>query len=135
MQNKFGENSVWVYEILRQDLYTVFNHVSEADSLTEGLTEVKVFFVQFQIQEVFLVIFITVKDKGTALAKSMLASKNLPKPITKASEGKHWIRVLAAELALRLKDAREISPNLWPKTIVLHARKGAKVLKNDTPFD
>jgi DNA polymerase eta len=54
----------------------------------------------------------------------MLASKNLPKPITKASEGYHWIRVLAAELALRLRDAREISPNLWPKTLVLHARKG-----------
>ncbi|KAF8907348.1 hypothetical protein CPB84DRAFT_1675032 [Gymnopilus junonius] len=88
MQSKFGENSVWVYEILR------------------GIDRSEV------------------KDKGSALTKSMLASKNLPKPITKASEGKHWIRVLAAELALRLKDAREMSPNLWPKTIVLHARKG-----------
>jgi len=58
----------------------------------------------------------------------MLASKNLPKPITKASEGHHWIRVLAAELALRLNDARQISPNLWPKTLVLHARKGAIIL-------
>ncbi|KAK0223092.1 hypothetical protein IW262DRAFT_1458102 [Armillaria fumosa] len=56
--------------------------------------------------------------------KSMLASKNLPKPITKPSEGHHWIRVLAAELALRLNDAREANPNLWPKTLVLHARKG-----------
>jgi len=54
----------------------------------------------------------------------MLASKNLPKPITNGAEGYHWIRVLAAELALRLNDARKISPNLWPKTIVLHARKG-----------
>jgi DNA polymerase eta len=54
----------------------------------------------------------------------MLASKNLPKPIKNASEGHHWIRVLAAELALRLNDARQESPNLWPKTIVLHARKG-----------
>jgi len=57
----------------------------------------------------------------------MLASKNLPKPITKLSEGHHWIRVLAAELALRLNDARQVSPNLWPKTLVLHARKGATI--------
>ncbi|KAH7927955.1 DNA/RNA polymerase [Leucogyrophana mollusca] len=64
-----------------------------------------------------------VKEKS-ALFKSMLASKNLPKPITKPSEGHHWIRVLAAELALRLNDAREIDPTLWPRTIVLHARKG-----------
>lgn len=73
-----------------------------------------------------------VKDKGTTLTKSMLASKNLPKPITNASEGYHWIRVLAAELALRLNDARQISPNLWPKTLVLHARKG---ICNYLPFD
>ncbi len=64
------------------------------------------------------------RTKVSALNKSMLASKNLPKPITKPSEGHHWIRVLAAELALRLNDAREMSPNLWPKTLVLHARKG-----------
>jgi DNA polymerase eta len=64
-----------------------------------------------------------VKDKK-AVVKSMLASKNLPKPITNASEGFHWIRVLAAELALRLNDARKTTPNLWPKTLVLSARKG-----------
>jgi len=57
--------------------------------------------------------------------KSMLASKNLPQPITKASEGQHWIRVLAAELALRLNDSRQANPHLWPKTLVLHARRGA----------
>ncbi|KAF8199658.1 hypothetical protein BJ912DRAFT_1020231 [Pholiota molesta] len=91
MQSKFGENSVWVYEVLR-----VYDFKASS----------------------------SVKDKGSTLTKSMLASKNLPKPITKASEGYHWIRVLAAELALRLRDAREISPNLWPKTLVLHARKG-----------
>ncbi|KAF6757216.1 hypothetical protein DFP72DRAFT_1066057 [Ephemerocybe angulata] len=67
MQSKFGEESVWVYEILR------------------GIDRSEV------------------KDKGTTMTKSMLASKNLPKPITKASEGYHWIRVLAAELALRPK--------------------------------
>lgn len=65
-----------------------------------------------------------VKDKGTTLTKSMLASKNLPKPIQKPSEGYHWIRVLAAELALRLNDAREMSPNLWPRNIALAARNG-----------
>ncbi|KAJ8589533.1 DNA/RNA polymerase [Rhizopogon salebrosus TDB-379] len=64
-----------------------------------------------------------VKEKS-ALFKSMLASKNLPKPITQSSDGHQWIRVLAAELALRLNDARESMPTLWPKTIVLHARKG-----------
>ncbi|KAF9466547.1 hypothetical protein BDZ94DRAFT_1306143 [Collybia nuda] len=64
-----------------------------------------------------------VKEK-TSLNKSMLASKNLPNPITNASEGFHWIRVLAAELALRLNDVRKSKPNLWPKTLVLHARKG-----------
>jgi DNA polymerase eta len=64
-----------------------------------------------------------VKEKSV-LFKSMLASKNLQRPIRKESEGQHWIRVLAAELALRLNDARKISPTLWPKTIVLHARQG-----------
>ena len=54
----------------------------------------------------------------------MLASKNLPQPIVKTSQGHHWIRVLAAELALRLKEARESIPALWPKTIVLHVRQG-----------
>ncbi|KAI6122165.1 hypothetical protein EDD16DRAFT_1782340, partial [Pisolithus croceorrhizus] len=87
MQNKFGENALWVYELLRG---------------IDG-SEVK---------------------ERSALFKSMLASKNLPKPITALNDGQHWIRVLAAELALRLKDAREEVPTLWPKTIVLHARKG-----------
>jgi DNA polymerase eta len=54
----------------------------------------------------------------------MSAAKNLPQPITKASEGYQWLRVLAAELALRLNDARAEDPTLWPKTIALGARKG-----------
>ena len=62
-----------------------------------------------------------VKEKQT-LAKSMMASKNLPRPITKSSEGPHWLRVLAAELALRLNELRETDISAWPKTIVLHAR-------------
>ncbi|KAJ7116403.1 DNA polymerase eta [Mycena epipterygia] len=85
MQNKFGEESIWIYEVLR------------------GIDHSEV------------------KEKQT-LNKSMLASKNLPQPITKLSEGYQWIRVLAAELALRLNEARETTPNLWPKTIVLNAR-------------
>ncbi|KAJ6468426.1 hypothetical protein C8R45DRAFT_1063925 [Mycena sanguinolenta] len=85
MQNKFGEESIWVYEVLRGIDYT------------------------------------EVKEKSN-VNKSMLASKNLPQPITKVSDGYPWIRVLAAELALRLNEARESNPKLWPKTIVLSAR-------------
>lgn len=58
------------------------------------------------------------------MAKSMMASKNLPQPITKVSEGPHWLRVLAAELALRLNEARSSSSSIWPKSIVLHVRRG-----------
>ncbi|KAJ7671608.1 hypothetical protein DFH06DRAFT_120201 [Mycena polygramma] len=85
MQNKFGEESIWIYDVLRGIDYS------------------------------------EVKEKQN-VNKSMLASKNLPEPITKLSEGYPWIRVLAAELALRLNEARETTPNLWPKTIVLSAR-------------
>ncbi|KAG8213054.1 hypothetical protein J3R82DRAFT_11446 [Butyriboletus roseoflavus] len=87
MQNKFGDDALWVYELLR------------------GIDRSEV------------------KEKSAPF-KSMLASKNLPTPITTAADGHQWLRVLAAELALRLKDAREEMPTLWPKTIVLHARKG-----------
>ncbi|OSX59100.1 hypothetical protein POSPLADRAFT_1151543 [Postia placenta MAD-698-R-SB12] len=87
MQRKFGENSIWVYEILR------------------GIDRSEV------------------KEKS-AVNKSMMASKNLPKPITKTVHGHHWIRVLAAELALRLREAREEISAFWPKTLVLHVRQG-----------
>jgi len=53
-----------------------------------------------------------------------MASKNLPKPVTLPSEGYHWLGVLAAELALRLTEARDSVPTVWPKSIVLHARQG-----------
>lgn len=36
----------------------------------------------------------------------------------------HWIGVLAGELNVRLRDAREIAPGLWPKTLVLGHRTG-----------
>ncbi|KAI0749875.1 DNA/RNA polymerase [Daedaleopsis nitida] len=87
MQRKFGEDSIWVYEILR------------------GIDRSEV------------------KEKS-AINKSMLAAKNVPQPITKFSEGHQWIRVLAPDLALRLNEARETNPALWPKTIVLHIRRG-----------
>ncbi|KAI1797430.1 DNA/RNA polymerase [Ganoderma leucocontextum] len=98
MQRKFGENSIWVYEILR------------------GIDRSEV------------------KEKS-AVNKSMLASKNLPQPITKAAEGQHWLRVLAAELALRLNEARDADPSLWPKTIVLHIRQGYETARSkQLPF-
>ncbi|KIL64266.1 hypothetical protein M378DRAFT_11635 [Amanita muscaria Koide BX008] len=86
LQRKFGEESIWVHEVLR------------------GIDRNEV------------------KEKSV-VNKSMMASKNLPQAINQVSEGYHWIRVLAAELALRLKNARQTDPNLWPKTLVLHARK------------
>lgn len=58
--------------------------------------------------------------------KSMAASKNLSTPVTMPCEGPHWIRVMAAELTLRLNDAREVSPNLWPRTIALSTRQGKR---------
>jgi hypothetical protein len=60
-----------------------------------------------------------VKEKP-AVTKSMLASKNLQKAITSTKDGPHWIRVLAAELSLRLREAREVTPGLWPKSLVSH---------------
>ncbi|KAK7044220.1 N-acetyltransferase eso1 [Paramarasmius palmivorus] len=98
MQHKFGEEAIWVYEILR------------------GIDRTEV------------------KEKS-AVNKSMLASKNLQKPITKASDAHHWIRVLAAELSLRLNDARKVNQNLWPKTLVLHARQGYEAFRSkQAPF-
>ncbi|KAJ3557229.1 hypothetical protein NM688_g1585 [Phlebia brevispora] len=98
MQSRFGEESIWVWEIL------------------QGIDRTEV------------------KEKPP-VTKSMLASKNLPKPITKAEEGHHWIRVLAAELALRLREARESIPALWPKSIVLHVRQGYETMRSkQVPF-
>jgi len=54
----------------------------------------------------------------------MLASKNLIPPCTTPEGGLHWIDLLAGELAVRLLEAREQSPGLWPKTLVLSWRTG-----------
>ncbi|EKM58471.1 uncharacterized protein PHACADRAFT_140428 [Phanerochaete carnosa HHB-10118-sp] len=98
IQRKFGEESIWVWEILR------------------GVDRTEV------------------KEKPP-ITKSMLASKNLPQPIVTASQGHHWIRVLAAELALRLREARESIPALWPKSLVLHVQQGHEAFRSkQAPF-
>ena len=56
--------------------------------------------------------------------KSMLASKNTRPPVSTPEQGMHWINVLGGELNVRLRDAREINPGLWPKTLVLGTRTG-----------
>jgi DNA polymerase eta len=63
----------------------------------------------------------------------MLASKNLPTPIRKDGDTVQWIRVLCAELAVRLLEARETG-TVWPKTIVLHTKQGKQVLADTTAF-
>jgi DNA polymerase eta len=54
----------------------------------------------------------------------MLASKNVQPSITTREGGYHWLTVLAGELYVRLRDAREITEGLWPKTLVLGTRQG-----------
>ena len=86
MQARFGEESVWVYNILR------------------GIDHTEV--------------------TPRVATKSMLASKNVRPAVTAPEQGYHWLGVLAGELHVRLRDAREISPGLWPKTLVLSYRQG-----------
>ncbi|KZT57954.1 DNA/RNA polymerase [Calocera cornea HHB12733] len=67
--------------------------------------------------------------------KSMLASKNVRPAIKTFAEGQHWLRVLASELALRLEEAREATPGVWPKTLVLHLRQaGEPARSRQCPF-
>jgi DNA polymerase eta len=54
----------------------------------------------------------------------MLASKNLIPPCTTPLGGLPWLSLLSGELSLRLLEARDLSPNLWPKTLVLSWRTG-----------
>lgn len=54
--------------------------------------------------------------------KSMLASKNTIPAVTSTAGGYHWLSVLAGELAVRLRESREVTPGLWPKTVVLSTR-------------
>lgn len=54
----------------------------------------------------------------------MLASKNVSPLVRTREDGLHWLSVLAGELYVRLRDAREISEGLWPKSLVLGTRQG-----------
>ena len=62
--------------------------------------------------------------KERTATKSMLASKNTRPAVNTPQQGLHWIGVLGGELNVRLRDAREINPGLWPKTLVLGTRTG-----------
>lgn len=86
MQRRFGEDSIWVWNILR------------------GIDHTPV--------------------KERTATKSMLASKNIQPPVTTREAGYHWLTILAGELYVRLRDARDITEGLWPKTLVLGTRQG-----------
>ncbi|ORY22231.1 hypothetical protein BCR39DRAFT_551866 [Naematelia encephala] len=86
MQSRFGEESIWIYNLIR------------------GIDETEV--------------------TSFSANKTMLASKNLIPPCTTPQEGYRWIDLLAGELSVRLLEAREVAPNLWPRTIVLSWRTG-----------
>ncbi|EIW67292.1 hypothetical protein TREMEDRAFT_12962, partial [Tremella mesenterica DSM 1558] len=97
LQRRFGEESVWVYNIIR------------------GIDHTEV------------------KERVTT--KSMLASKNTRPAVTTPAQGLHWIQVLSGELNVRLREAREVSPGLWPKTLVLSHRTGGEASRSrQTPF-
>jgi DNA polymerase eta len=59
----------------------------------------------------------------------MLASKNIQPSVTTREGGYHWLTILAGELYVRLRDAREITEGLWPKTLVLGTRQGKRPLE------
>lgn len=61
--------------------------------------------------------------KERTATKSMLASKNIDPVITTREAAYHWLSVLSGELYVRLRDAREITEGLWPKTLVLGTRE------------
>ncbi|KAF8322607.1 DNA polymerase eta [Clavulina sp. PMI_390] len=81
MQRKFGEESIWVWNVLRGVDYS---------ELSEEVAN-----------------------------KSMLASKNIRPPVVKWEDGDRWLRMLAGDLSLRLTEARELAPSMWPKTLTL----------------
>lgn len=64
--------------------------------------------------------------KERLATKSMLASKNIQPSVTTREAGYHWLNILAGELYVRLRDARDITEGLWPKTLVLGHRQGGK---------
>ncbi|WWC90735.1 uncharacterized protein L201_005672 [Kwoniella dendrophila CBS 6074] len=97
MQSRFGEESIWVYNLLR------------------GIDHTEV--------------------KGRVATKSMLASKNVRPNVRTPEQGHHWLSVLSGELNVRLREAREVAPGLWPKTLVLGTRQGIDPSRSrQTPF-
>jgi DNA polymerase eta len=105
MQKKFGAESVWVYDILR------------GIDNTPG----KLMIAMSGASLIFGILSIVKERTAT---KSMLASKNITPIITTREAGYHWLAVLAGELYVRLRDAREITDGLWPKSLVLGTRQG-----------
>ncbi|CAO1629477.1 unnamed protein product [Parajaminaea phylloscopi] len=81
MQQKFGEESRWVYDVLRG-----IDHSAVIE-----------------------------RTKN----KTMLASKNVTPPIRTTKEAHRWLSILSNELCVRLKEAREEAPSLWPSTLTL----------------
>lgn len=59
--------------------------------------------------------------------QTMLASKSVRPAITKPEEAMHWLSILATELAIRLREARQERLNLWPKTLVLRYIRAGSV--------
>ncbi|KIY33133.1 DNA polymerase eta subunit [Cryptococcus gattii E566] len=97
MQKKFGEESIWVYNILRG-----IDH----SEVTERVS-----------------------------TKSMLASKSIRPAVTSPQQGYHWLSILAGELNVRLRQSREVTPGLWPKTLALSHRQGIEPSRSrQTPF-
>ena len=98
LQSRFGEESIWIYNLIRVRSRPWHQLIGK------GIDETEV--------------------TSISRNKTMLASKNLIPPCTIPSDGLRWIDLLAGELNVRLLEARELSPGLWPKTLVLKWRTG-----------
>ena len=100
LQSQFGEESIWIYNLIR---------VRSRPALVlwligKGINETEV--------------------TSISKTKTMLASKNLIPPCTIPTDGLRWINLLAGELNVHFLEARELSPGQWPKTLVLRWRTG-----------
>ncbi|KAM0750196.1 DNA/RNA polymerase [Meredithblackwellia eburnea MCA 4105] len=62
--------------------------------------------------------------------KSMISSKNFRPSISRYADIAHWISILGTELHLRLVEARDRSPGLWPKTINFSHRSENYVVRS-----
>ncbi|KAF8340287.1 uncharacterized protein EI90DRAFT_3035084 [Cantharellus anzutake] len=64
--------------------------------------------------------------RGIDRSEEYASSKNIQPAFTDPDEGEQWIRLLSSELAIRLADAREVTPTIWPKTIAVHFSQGSE---------